>query len=81
MPDYKVDYESNKRVWVANFPGLTSCWVEGADRNDVIKRAPSVLAEFIKGCVEADWPLPEPPSTEELESTGLGEVITVKCEV
>lgn len=68
-------------LWIANFVGLTSCWVEGRDRGDVVKRAPLVLAEYIKSCIEAHWPIPDPPSASELEATGLGEVITVCCEI
>ena len=33
------------RLWAANFVGLSGCWVEGEDREDVIKRAPEVLKE------------------------------------
>jgi predicted RNase H-like HicB family nuclease len=68
-------------LWVANFVGLTSCWVEGKDREDVIRRAPAVLAEYIESCVKAHWPIPDPPSVDELESTKLGEVITVQTEL
>lgn len=65
------------RLWVANFVGLSGCWVEGCDKDDVVRRAPAVLAEYVKSCREADWPIPEPPTVEELEAADVGEIIMV----
>lgn len=69
------------RLWAANFAGLSGCWVEGEDRDDVIKRAPEVLKEYIKCCIEAEWPIPEPPKVGDLEEADAGEVILVKCRI
>ena len=69
------------RLWAANFVGLSGCWVEGEEREDVINRAPEVLREYIKCCIEAEWPLPEPSKAEDLEAAGAGEVIIVRCSV
>ena len=66
-------------LWVANFPGLSGCWVEGLCREDVIARAPSVLSEYVSSCQAANWPIPEAPNVKELTDTGSGEVIIVSC--
>ncbi len=63
------------RLWVANFPGLSGCWVEGQSREDVVTRAPAALEEYIKCSLEADWAIPEAPFEDELLATGLGEVM------
>lgn len=68
-------------MWVANFVGITGCWSEGEDREDVVRRAPEVLAEWLKSCVAADWPIPEPISVEELKDANAGEVILVKVTI
>ena len=67
------------RLWAVNFVGLSGCWVEGEDKEDVINRAPEVLRDYIKCCIEAEWPLPEPSKAEDLEAAEAGEVITVRC--
>lgn len=67
------------RLWALNFVGLSGCWVEGEDKKEVIKRAPEVLKEYIRCCLEAEFPIPEPPDAEELEAADAGEVIIVKC--
>ena len=67
------------RLWAVNFVGLSGCWVEGEDKEDVINRAPEVLREYIKCCIEAEWPLHEPSKAEDLEAADAGEVITVRC--
>ena len=69
------------RLWAANIVGLSGCWVEGEDREDVIKRAPEVLKEYLKCCIEAEWPIPEPPKAGDLEAADVGEVITVRCRI
>ena len=69
------------RLWAANFVGLSGCWVEGEDREDVIKRAPEVLKEYLKCCIEAEWSIPEPPKAGDLEAADVGEVITVRCRI
>lgn len=69
------------RLWALNFVGLSGCWVEGEDRDDVIKRAPEVLKEYLKSCIEAEWPIPQPPNVGDLEDADAGEVIIVKCRV
>ena len=69
------------RLWAANLVGLSGCWVEGEDREDVIKRAPEVLKEYLKCCIEAEWPIPEPPKAGDLEAADVGEVITVRCRI
>ena len=69
------------RLWAANFVGLSGCSVEGEDRDDVIKSAPEVLKEYIKCCIEAEWPIPEPPKVGDLEEADAGEVILVKCRI
>ncbi len=69
------------RLWVANFVDLSGCWVEGEERNDVIKRAPDVLREYIHCCVEAGCPIPEPRPVEDLEAADVGEVIVFRCRV
>ena len=76
-----VSNEYEGGLWVANFVNLTGCWTEGQDRNDVIHRAPGTLAEWLRSCLEAGWPVPEPPSAEELEKAQLGEVLLFKVEV
>lgn len=70
-------YDGGK-LWVANFPGLQGCWVEGEDRSDVIERAPDVLAEYIKSCIAAEWHVPAAPDRAELEAADAGEVIMIK---
>ncbi|NLD05548.1 MAG: type II toxin-antitoxin system HicB family antitoxin [Synergistaceae bacterium] len=67
------------RLWVANLVDLSGCWVEGEDREDVIKRAPEVLKEYLDCCIQAEWPIPIPSKVEDLEAVNVGEVITVKC--
>ncbi len=69
------------RLWVANFVNLFGCWVEGEDREDVLKRAPEVLKEYLQCCIEAGWSIPEPQTVEDLEKIDVGEVITVKCKI
>lgn len=69
------------RLWVVNFVGLSGCWVEGEDREDVLRRAPEVLKEYIRSCIEAEWPIPEPPGIEDLKAANVGEVITVRCRI
>lgn len=66
-------------LWVANFPGLSGCWVEGADRSDVVARAPETLREYVLSCRRADWPIPNAPDAEELKMAEVGEVIIVSC--
>jgi len=55
--------------------------VEGEDREDVLRRAPEVLKEYIRSCIEAEWPIPEPPGIEDLKAANVGEVITVRCRI
>lgn len=69
------------RLWAVNFVGLSGCWVEGEEREDVIKRAPDVLREYLKYCAEAGIPFPEPPRIESLKEANVGEVITVRCRI
>lgn len=71
-------YEGGK-LWVANFVGLRGCWVEGADREDVVSRAPAALGEYLHGCLEAGMPIPGAPSADELRELGMGEVIMVSA--
>ncbi|MDL2297756.1 hypothetical protein LJC40_01225 [Synergistaceae bacterium OttesenSCG-928-D05] len=66
------------RLWVANFVGLSGCWVEGTDRADVIARAPDVLGEYISFWAAAGMPLPKSPDLEELRKLNAGEVILVE---
>ncbi|MFR5881002.1 MAG: hypothetical protein ACLUEQ_09455 [Cloacibacillus evryensis] len=40
----------------------------------MLARAPLVLREFAAASRELEWRLPEPPSVDELEETGAGEV-------
>ena len=68
-------------LWVANFAGLSGCWVEGTDRDEVLRRAPYVLSEYIKSCLAAEWPIPDAPDAEELREANAGEVIIIKCVV
>ena len=53
------------RLSAANFVGLSGCWVEGEDREDVIKRAPEVLKEYLKCCIEAEYRVEDPLIMEE----------------
>jgi len=68
-------------LWAANFVNLSGCWVEGEDREEVIKRAPVVLKEYLQCCIDAGWAIPEPPKAEDLEEADVGEVITVRCRI
>jgi predicted RNase H-like HicB family nuclease len=68
-------------LWVANFPGLSGCWVEGKDREDVLKRAPAVLMEYIRSCIDAEWPVPEAPDSAELQDADAGEIIMIKVKI
>ena len=65
---------SEGTVWIGNFPGLNGCWVEGSSKEEGLARAPLVLREFAAASRELEWRLPEPPSVDELEETGAGEV-------
>ena len=47
----------------------------------MIKRAPEVLKEYLKCCIEAEWPIPGPPKADDLEAADVGEVIIVKCRI
>ena len=67
-----------KVLWIGNFPGLNGCWAEGASKEEVLDKAPSVLHEYAKACRELEWPLPEPPSKSELEVTNVGEVFWIE---
>ena len=69
------------RLWAANFVNLSGCWVEGEDKDDVIARAPEVLREYLKCCIEAGMPIPDPPIEEDLKADDAGEVITVRCRI
>ena len=76
-----VSNEYEGGLWVANFVNLTGCWTEGADRDDVVRRAPEALSEWLKSCLDAGWPVPQPPAAEELRKAQLGEVIIFKVKV
>lgn len=65
------------RLWVANFVGLHGCWVEGCDRDDVVLRAPSVLREYLQGCLAAGINLPDAPDAGALRGLDAGEVVMV----
>lgn len=65
------------RLWVANFVGLRGCWVEGEDREDVLKRAPSALGEYLRGCLESGVPIPNAPDAGELRALQMGEVMVI----
>lgn len=69
------------RIWVVNFVGLSGCWVEGEDKEDVIKRAPGVLKDYLNCCIQAKWPIPEPAKVEDLKAANVGEVVIVKCKI
>lgn len=67
------------RLWVANFVGLHGCWVEGEDKEDVVARAPGVLGEYLRGCIDAGIPIPHAPPAEELRALEMGEVMMVSA--
>lgn len=69
------------RLWVANFVGLHGCWVEGEEREEVVARAPRVLEEYLKSCLEAGIPLPDAPDAGSLRALGAGEVMVVSASV
>ncbi|MEG1798966.1 MAG: type II toxin-antitoxin system HicB family antitoxin [Synergistaceae bacterium] len=67
------------RLWVANFPGLSGCWAEGESRDEVVSRAPDTLGMYIKSCIEAEIPIPEPLDAAELRSADVGEIMVITC--
>jgi predicted RNase H-like HicB family nuclease len=72
-------YEGN--LWVANFVGLPGCWVEGTDRQDVVERAPAMLAKYLKGCEASGISVPPSMDADEIRETGLGEVLMIKPDI
>jgi predicted RNase H-like HicB family nuclease len=73
-------YDGGK-LWVANFPGLKGCWVEGSNRDEVIKEAPKILREYLGYFKKNNLRLPEPMGIKTLERAGIGEVIEIKCKL
>lgn len=71
---------SSEPLWIGNFPGLNGCWVEGAERGEVVEKAPSVLRAYTDGCEATGWELPPAPSLIELRETAIGEVLLVRAE-
>lgn len=66
-------------LWVANFVGLHGCWVEGEDMSDVLERAPVVLEEYLRCCIDAGIFIPEAPCADELRSLNAGEVVMIRA--
>lgn len=79
-PAVIADGYDGGRLWVANFPGLSGCWAEGATREDVVSRAAETLRLYIESCLNAEWPIPEPMTAAELENANVGEVMLFSCE-
>lgn len=73
-------YEEGK-LWVVNFPALNGCWVEGTSREDVVLRAPSVLAEYLSHAIDCGMTIPVPCEINPAECWGGEEIIKVECEV
>ena len=67
------------RLWVANFPGMSGCWAEGGNRDEVAARAPETLGMYIRSCIDAEIPIPEPLDIEELKGAEVGEVLLITC--
>ena len=80
-PAIVADGYDSGRLWVANFPGLSGCWAEGPTREDVVSRGEETLRLYIKSCLDAEWPLPEPTAEEELENANVGDVVLFSCEL
>lgn len=74
------DMEDGARVWRGNFPGLHGCWLEAGTEEEVLRVAPSVLAEYAASCSSAGWTPPPPPSVDELRESGIGYVVVVEAE-
>lgn len=65
-------------LWVANFSGMPGCWVEGKDREDVIARAPAMLALYLEGCLNSGIDIPKSMDADDMRETGLGEVLMIR---
>ena len=49
------------------------------DRDEVVSRAPDTLGMYIKSCIEAEIPIPEPLDATELRSADVGEIMVITC--
>ena len=72
-----LSYESDGGLWIMKFPGLHGCWVEGKTEDDVRRRAPEVLGEFLRGCFDCGVTPSKPPEADMLRKFADGEVIGV----
>ena len=81
FPALVSDSYEDGALWVCNFPSLNGCWVEGPTREDVVSRAPSVLAEYLKHASECGMTIPAPRDINPAECWGGEEIIKVECEI